>query len=575
MLTTGADARATAASNTGPPIISGSAVEGATLTSTSGSWSGTPPFTFAYAWLRCDAAGTNCIAISGATEQTYVLTGADVGSTIRIQVTATDATGPPSSTAESLPTAVVTAAVAPVATAEPAISGSTIEGQPLQTTNGTWSGSEPITFARQWVRCGPDGGAPDGSNCTFISGATSSTYTLTSADVGQRIRARVTASNVAGSQTAASNATATVSVNTTTGPPRNAAEPTITGTLIQGRILSASVGTWTGAAPITFAYQWVRCGADGGVADGSNCTFISGATSSTYTLTSADVGERIRIRITASNSAGVQTVASNASAAVQSAATAPTPAQEAPRNTRVPSISGTANAGQTLFASVGTWAGTLPLTYAYQWVRCGADGGQPGGSNCPAISGATGPQYALTAGDVGQRLRVQVTARNTLGTATATSDPTAQVQTAGATPPPSPAQGLPPGAIRLPNGKYSIPITSVSLPERLIIDEVEFTPNPVRSRETALELRVHVVDTRGYAVRDAIVFARATPIVTSAPGEQRTGRDGWARLRMTPQADFPLQDDHSVQFWVRARKQTDDLLAGVSNRRLVQVATSG
>jgi hypothetical protein len=97
----------------------------------------------------------------------------------------------------------------------------------------------------------------------------------------------------------------------------------------------------------------------------------------------------------------------------------------------------------------------------------------------------------------------------------------------------------------------------------------------VRSRETALELRVHVVDTRGYAVRDAIVFARATPIVTSAPGEQRTGRDGWARLRMTPQADFPLQDDHSVQFWVRARKQTDDLLAGVSNRRLVQVATSG
>ena len=101
-----------------------------------------------------------------------------------------------------------------------------------------------------------------------------------------------------------------------------------------------------------------------------------------------------------------------------------------------------------------------------------------------------------------------------------------------------------------------------------------FTPNPVRSRERPIELRVRVVDTRGYVVRDALVFARSTPLLTSAPGEQRTGRDGSARLRMTPNANFPLGGDRNVQFFIRVRKPTDDLLAGVSNRRLVQLATA-
>jgi len=575
MLSAGAQARTSVASNTGPPIISGSAVEGATLTTTSGSWSGTPPFTFVYAWLRCDSGGASCAAIAGETGQTYVLASADVGSTIRVQVTATDASGPPASTAESLATAVVTAAVAPASTAEPAVSGSTIEGQTLTATNGTWTGTEPITYTYQWVRCGADGGLPDGSNCVFIATATSSTYTLVSADLGQRMRVRVTASNVAGSQTVASNATTTVTKSTTTGPPVNTVEPSITGTLSQGRVLFASLGTWVGATPITYAYQWVRCGTDGGNPDGSNCTFISGATSPSYLLTADDVGQRMRIRITASNSAGVQTVASNASAVVLGISTPPPPpppTPTAPRNTSLPSVIGSAAPGQTLFASVGLWAGTT-LTYSYQWLRCGTDGGLPGGTNCPAIAGAIGSQYGVTSADVGRRLRIQVTARNSLGTATATSEPTALVQTGGGTTPPEP--GLPAGAIKLPNGKYSIPVSSVALPARLVVDEVAFTPNPVRNRQTVLTLRVHVVDTRGYVVRDALVFARSTPLLTSAPGEQRTARDGWATLRMTPLAGFPLQYGRNVQFWVRTRKQGDaELLGGVSNRRLVQVATS-
>ena len=55
-------------------------------------------------------------------------------------------------------------------------------------------------------------------------------------------------------------------------PPRPTSEPVVTGSAEQGRRLSASRGSWTGSAPLSFAFRWVRCGADGGSPDGSNCT---------------------------------------------------------------------------------------------------------------------------------------------------------------------------------------------------------------------------------------------------------------------------------------------------------------
>jgi hypothetical protein len=75
-------------------------------------------------------------------------------------------------------------------------------------------------------------------------------------------------------------------------------------------------------------------------------------------------------------------------------------------------------------------------------------------------------------------------------------------------------------------------------------------------------------------VRDVLVFARSTPLVTSAAGEQPTGQDGWATIRLTPKRTFPLRRGYSVQFFVRARKQGDNILAGISTRRLVQVRTA-
>ena len=576
LLSTGAEARSAAAPvNTSPPTISGTAVDGETLTASRGSWTGTPPISYTYQWVRCGAGGglpdaSDCPEISGATTQTYDVVGGpggDIGSTLRVVEKATS--GSESATAVSAPTAVVTEVTNPVNTAEPVISGSPVEGSTLSTSNGMWTGTG-IDFTYQWVRCDAGGGLPDGSDCPTIPGATNPSYTLVAEDIGHRFRAQVTADNSApGSATAVSNPTDVVTQSTTSGPPRNTVEPSISGTPAVGSVLSANRGTWAGET-LTFEQQWVRCGADGGLPDGTKCEPISGATTTSYIPTSADVGQRLRFRVKATNSLGVQTVASNATSPVQSSTTT---TQTAPRNTLLPTILGSATVGGTLTASVGLWSGATPIAYAYAWQRCDADG-----SGCVAIAGAAATQYVAAADDLSRRLRVQITARNTLGTATATSNATAQVQAAGSgsTPPPSPnpPANLPPGAVRLQAGMYSVPVTSVSSPERLVAGSFAFLPGTVRSTERPLVLRVRVLDTRGYAVRDALVFVRSTPLVTSSPSEVRSGRDGWARISLTPRADFPL-NGKSVQFMIRVRKQSDPLLAGVSNRRLVQVSTAG
>jgi len=79
--------------NTSPPVISGTPQQGQTLTSSEGSWTFDLDYlTYAYQWMRCDTAGDNCIDIGSATNRAYVLQSADVGSTIRVEVTATEHT---------------------------------------------------------------------------------------------------------------------------------------------------------------------------------------------------------------------------------------------------------------------------------------------------------------------------------------------------------------------------------------------------------------------------------------------------------------------------------------------------
>jgi len=340
--------------------------------------------------------------------------------------------------------------------------------------------------------------------------------------------------------------TSAAGVAAPTARPSNTAEPVISGSAEQGRALSASRGRWSGTGSLSYAYRWVRCGVNGGRPDGSDCGFILGATRSRYEVATADVGSRLRVRVTATNAEGEHTVASNPTAIVVGP----------PVNTSIPLVAGTALVGSLATVQPGTWTGRQPISFSYAWLRCNTAGG-----DCVAI-GALGRSYRFAASDVNHKIRVNVTARNAVGSTTVLSSESAVV-----------GVPLPAGAIRLGTGEISIPATSVPGDQRLIVSRVAFAPNPVSTRERPLTVRMRVADTRSYVVRDAVVFVRATPRITTG-GRLLTAMDGWVTFRLQPLAGFPLRKQGNVQFFVKAYRSGDPALGGVAGYRLVQVRTA-
>lgn len=100
---------ATLPANQTLPAIAGQPLVGQIVSTDNGTWSGTPAPTYTYQWLRCDAAGNSPVAITNATNASYLVSSADTGGTLRAQVTATNSAG--STSATSAQTAVVTSPV--------------------------------------------------------------------------------------------------------------------------------------------------------------------------------------------------------------------------------------------------------------------------------------------------------------------------------------------------------------------------------------------------------------------------------------------------------------------------------
>ena len=298
------------------------------------------------------------------------------------------------------------------ATGAPAITGTAQVGQTLTAvTTGIMDadGLNSVSYTYQWIRV-------DGTDAD-ISGATSITYTLVGADLGKTIKVTVSFTDDASNpETLTSTATAAVAAAANT--PATGA-PAITGAAQVGQTLTAvttGIMDANGLTSVNYTYQWIRV--DGTDAD------ISGATSITYTLVGADLGKTIKVTVSFTDDASNdETLTSAATAAVSAAPNTPA--------TGAPTITGTAQVGQTLTAvttGIMDADGLTNVSYTYQWIR--VDGGAE-----TNISGATSITYTLVGADLGKTIKVKVSFTDDASNPeTLTSAATAAVAAAANTP---------------------------------------------------------------------------------------------------------------------------------------------
>lgn len=440
---------ATAPVNQTAPSVSGVATQGQVLNVNVGTWVPTPTG-YTYQWRRCDASGASCSNITGATGPSYTLQAGDVGSTIRVVVTASNQAG--SNNATSAQTGVVAAVSATNLAPNP---GFETDPNVDYYTNGsgtfTWASDQAHGGAKsvkvvsavgtttRWMSQIPKipvvGGtryavqaylriaAAAGANVTVSFWKSDQSYqgtSISSSDIAgtadwQQVGLEAVAPSDAaymrvefrlnGAGTLWADDVSVV-VGTIAAAPTNTVAPSITGSAVRDQVLQANVGQWDGN-PTSYGYVWKR---DGGA--------IGGATASSYTLVTADVGHVVTVTVTATNGTG----SASATSAPTATVTAPAPPVVAPANTGAPAISGTPVRDQRLQSSQGTWDNN-PASLAYQWNRAGAP-----------IAAATHPFYDLVAADVGHTITVTVTATNSAGSANATSAATASITAPTTTP---------------------------------------------------------------------------------------------------------------------------------------------
>jgi hypothetical protein len=433
--------------NTGLPTISGTARAGQTLTAGLGSWSNSPT-SYAYQWLRCNSAGTSCAGLSGATSSTYGLVEADVGSTLKVSVIASNAGGS-SAPANSAQTAVVTSQP-PSNSSAPTIAGNATTGQTLTAGPGTWSGA--ASYAYQWQRCDSSGG-----NCSAISGETTPTYKVGSPDLDSTLRVAVSASNSAGSSTPVSSTqtevvpleSVTTFGKTSVGSgadkfgadfKRVNAYPLATGAsvsklsiylqpsgtegqqAIKGVLYADSAGKPGALLGVSkeLLYHSSEAGAWHDLvfatavklAAGSYWLgVITGATSKVAGFRFDSVGGsrdlNANVFTAPSNPFGVPSTDPEQMSIYATYTSSAPPSH--PVNSAAPTVSGVAETEQKLTASPGSWS-EGPTSHTYQWQRCSSTG-----EACAAISGATAPSYTLASADLGHTLRVSVVANNVAG----------------------------------------------------------------------------------------------------------------------------------------------------------------
>jgi hypothetical protein len=303
----------------GRPSVQGLPAVGQTLKGAFDAWAGSPAVS--QRWKRCDATGANCTDIPGATGATYVPTDADIGRTLRIDETATEAG--------------MTSTVDGRATATPVfIPAVTYEGQSLVAGDSALPGHlDATTTASSCAAPKPAPATTSGSEIRFydVFGVTSlinepaciwlaqmpnASGALCSSDFvfysptfdPADLRRNYVADDGFGLPFSATlppgasaqavffddmfHACGSYGLMIGSDAPFATGRPRLSGSAAMGARMASTSGTWAGAP--AFAYRWRRCNASGG-----GCTPIGGATSAAYTPTRADLGSTLRSRVTA------------------------------------------------------------------------------------------------------------------------------------------------------------------------------------------------------------------------------------------------------------------------------------
>ena len=408
---------------TGAPTITGTAQVGQTLTATVGDIAdvdGLPdPFltdaNTSFQWIRVatDNSETDIGAMAGA----YTLVADDQGTTIKVKVSFTGNNG----FAETR----TSAATAAVSANNPPTSSNRTRSLNEDTEHTFFASDFPFTDA--------DGNSLSSVKILSLPATDKGTLTfsgmaLTSGDLPQTVPAAqfnslkyVPPANENGGNipftsftfrvndgTDDSAATYTLTFLVYRVNDAATGQPGITGTAQVGQTLAATAGTIADVdgLPDPFltdtntSFQWVR------VTSGTDAD-ISGARDSTYTLVADDEGKKIKVKVSFRDT---ETSTNQTEGPLTSAATATVSASTNTPATGAPTITGTAQVGQTLTATVGDIADVdgLPdpfLTDAntsFQWIRVATDNSETD------ISGAMAGAYTLVADDLGTTVKVRV-----------------------------------------------------------------------------------------------------------------------------------------------------------------------
>ncbi|MFM2384449.1 MAG: hypothetical protein RL166_323, partial [Actinomycetota bacterium] len=391
--------------------------------------------TYTYKWYRCDdaisagqSAPSSCSEIVGATAASYVVGASDVNKFVTGFVTAKNGATELASVRIASSSAVLQA---PRSTSPATVfNGTVVVGSTLTALDGVWEGSPRPSYSYQWYSCTAAVAAATTKNskCTAITGETSSNYVVAAAANNKFLVVQVKASNSTNvgapvSSFSASTTKVLTAPELTAAPRVTSNQNTSTAQPIAGGTLTAVPGTWTGNPVPSRSYQWYACESE--VASGlnsppSDCVPISGATGGTLVTTPTMQGKFVVVEETASNAGG-------SAKAVTASANA---IQVKPSFSNDPTLSGTAESGNSLSVDSGAsnFGGTPTETYA--WAKCAtpqvAGGTIPVG--CTILAGQTNSSLALDTALEGFYVVARVTLVNIAGQTVRTSATSSQVR---------------------------------------------------------------------------------------------------------------------------------------------------